>query len=283
MSSLWMLVAGLLSALMGYFVKIGVNDYSVMELVFYRSIFGIFLIGIIMRLNGQSFKTRAVKGNFLRGVTGLMSLILYYQSIKDLTLSMGMTLFYTAPVFVAIFTVLMLKIKAGMSLLFPVFLGLSGVILLLQPSMGGGGMWEVASGLLSGLLGAFAYLNVKSLGRRGEPESRVVFYYSIISAVGAGGVLFFSSTQLGVITFKGGLILLGLALTSNLAQLAMTIAYSRGNTILTSSLSYCAVIFSFAIELIFFDEKISMMAMAASMLIIVSGMLSFRLHRKNVS
>ena len=41
-------------------------------------------------------------------------------------------------------------------------------------------------GLLSGLLAAMAYLQVTALGKAGEPEARIVFYFSVGSiCVGA--------------------------------------------------------------------------------------------------
>ena len=40
-------------------------------------------------------------------------------------------------------------------------------------------LWPGLMGLLSGMLAAMAYLQVTALGRAGEPEYRVVFYFSI--------------------------------------------------------------------------------------------------------
>ena len=277
MSSLWMVIAGLLSAAMGYFVKVGSADYSIVELIFYRSVFGLILFSAILWRRNQSFKTEAVKANLLRGLTGLMSLGLYYASIKHLTLSLGMTLFYTAPLFVALITARTLQFKLGLTLLLPVLCGFAGVALLLQPALDDGSFVNMLLGILSGVLGAFAYMNVKSLGKLGEPEARVVFYYSLICLIGTGGFLLLSPAPMGALSLKGVGTLLGLGATANLAQLAMTLAYSRGNTFLTSSLSFCAVVFSFGFGVVFFDETISATAVCATVLIILSGVFSFRL------
>ena len=41
-------------------------------------------------------------------------------------------------------------------------------------------------GLLSGMMAAFAYLQVMALGKLGEPEVRTVFYFAVGSAVAGG-------------------------------------------------------------------------------------------------
>jgi drug/metabolite transporter (DMT)-like permease len=44
MRSLWMVVAGFLFSCMGVFVKLGAAHFSSIELVFYRSLFGLLLV-----------------------------------------------------------------------------------------------------------------------------------------------------------------------------------------------------------------------------------------------
>ena len=46
-------------------------------------------------------------------------------------------------------------------------------------------LWHGLVGLLSGMLAAIAYLQVTALGRAGEPENRIVFYFSL-GGVAAG-------------------------------------------------------------------------------------------------
>jgi S-adenosylmethionine uptake transporter len=60
-----------------------------------------------------------------------------------------------------------------------VLLGFVGVALVLRPTITSDQLWHGAAGLLSGLLSATAYLQVTALGRAGEPEVRVVLYFSL--------------------------------------------------------------------------------------------------------
>jgi hypothetical protein len=60
-------------------------------------------------------------------------------------------------------------------------------------------------GLLSGLLSAFAYLQVMALGRIGEPEVRTVFYFAVAPRVaGAAGMLLEGMSPLAVAARAGG-------------------------------------------------------------------------------
>ena len=51
--------------------------------------------------------------------------------------------------------------------------------LVLRPTIDQQQLWFGLAGLLSGMLAALAYLQVTALGRAGEPEERIVFYFSI--------------------------------------------------------------------------------------------------------
>lgn len=50
MRSLWMLVAGFLFSCMGMLVKFGAAYFSSIELVFYRSLFGLLVIYALVRI-----------------------------------------------------------------------------------------------------------------------------------------------------------------------------------------------------------------------------------------
>jgi drug/metabolite transporter (DMT)-like permease len=59
-----------------------------------------------------------------------------------------------------------------------VVLGFAGVALILRPTIEHNQLWHGLTGLMSGMLSAMAYLQVTALGRAGEPEVRVVSYFS---------------------------------------------------------------------------------------------------------
>jgi drug/metabolite transporter (DMT)-like permease len=97
-----------------------------------------------------------------------------------------------------------------------------------------------------------AYFSVRELGARGEPETRTVFYFSLVSSVCA--VLWLLFSELHAVDWHSGLLLLGVASFATVAQLAMTRAYTRGKTLMSAALAYSTVIFSSLFGMLFWGE-----------------------------
>ena len=160
-----------------------------------------------------------------------------------------------------------------------ILLGFCGVILLLHPTLAQDQLIPGLIGLISGLLAGIAYLNVKQLGLRGEPEWRVVFYFSLIAAIGSGVGMLLGTIH--PITTLGLFILLGLGSTATLAQLAMTRAYRTGKTLVAGSLSYSTVIFASIFGMILWGETLPLMGWIGIGFIIAGSVLSLKLTPKH--
>ena len=165
-----------------------------------------------------------------------------------------------------------LKERPHWPLLFSILLGFVGVILLLRPTFHQGQLTAGLYGLASGFLAGIAYLNVKQLGQAGEPEWRVVYYFTLISTIGAGAWMLIHDFH--PITPKGFWILLGLGTTATLAQLAMTRAYRLGSTLVVGSLAYTTVIFASLLGILLWGEVLSITASVAIAIIVISGIIS---------
>ena len=237
--SLWMLVAGLLFACMGVFVKLGAAYFSHIELVFYRSLFGLLLVYLIMRQQRISISTIYVRNHLWRGISGSVALALYFYCITVLPLATAVTLNYTAPLFLTLLTMLVFKDKFHLPLTLAIAVGFIGVMLLLHPTLQRDQLLPGLLGLISGLLAGVAFLNVKQLGIFGEPDTRTVFYFSLIATLGSGAWMLFGT--LHAITPQGLAILLGLGGSATLAQLAMTRAFRTGNTLVATLPPACGV------------------------------------------
>ena len=271
MQSLWMVVAGFLFALMGACVKIASVSFSTAEIVFYRSIMSLLLVFLLMQFKGVPVKTVHWRFQLWRGVSGFFSLLMHYYALSVLPLATAVTLSYTAPLFLAIYLVWFAKAKLNRGGIIALALGFMGVILLLRPAFHADQMLGELVALGSGMTTGLAYYNVRELGQRGENEERTVFYFSLLSAVLSS--LWFFSIDLHPIDLNGGLILLAIGLTGTLAQLAMTRAYKRGNTLVSASFAYTTVIFASVFGMLFWHEILSFDAWLAVVIIIGSGIL----------
>ncbi len=273
----WMIVAGLLFACMGVFVKLGAEHFSAAELVFYRSAIGLVVIFLIIKFRRLPITTENWKMHCGRGISGFAALMLFFYSISLLPLATAVTLNYTSPMFLAILMTLILKERLNRVMVLVFILGFLGVVLLLQPTFGKDQLLGGIMGLLSGVLAGFAYLNIKRLGAAGEPDWRVVFYFTLISTIGAG--LWMAAHDFHRVNLSSLWLLLGLGASATLAQLALTRAYQTGKTLTVGSLAYSTVVFASLLGVILWQEFLSPLSWLGIALIIASGILSMQFGR----
>jgi S-adenosylmethionine uptake transporter len=271
-----MIAASFLFACMGVCVKFAAQTHSAVEITFYRSFISLILMFGLVRLNGVSLATVHWRWQVTRGTVGFIALFSYFYAITLLPLATAVTLNYTSAIFLALYLGF-----AGMQLrkgiMGALVLGLVGVVLLLKPTMNADQLVGGLIGLGSGIMAGMAYFSVRELGARGEPEMRTVFYFSLVSSVGAGAWLLFSDIH--AVDLKSGLLLLGVASFATVAQLAMTRAYTRGKTLMSAALAYSTVIFSSLFGMAFWGEVLDASAWAAIGLIVLSGIAATHFSR----
>ena len=268
MQSLWMLVASLLFACMGVCVKVAAATHSAVEITFYRSFISLLIMFVLVRLRGVRLATPHWRWQISRGVVGFAALFAYFYAIILLPLATAVTLNYTSAIFLAIYLALAgMRMSGG--ILGALLVGLLGVAMLLKPTLHADQLSAGLIGLGSGVLAGMAYFSVRELGARGEPETRTVFYFSLVSSVCAGLWLLFG--ELHAVDPRSGLLLLGVASFATAAQLAMTRAYMRGKTLLSAALAYSTVIFASLFGVLFWGEVLDAAAWFAIGLIVLSG------------
>lgn len=274
-----MLIAGFLFGWMGVFVKLGATHFSHVELVFYRSFFGLVMVYLIMRQQHVGIATKHWRSHLWRGLSGSVALALFFYCITVLPLATAVTLNYTAPLFLTLFTMLVFRDRFHLPLTVAIALGFCGVVLLLHPTLQHDQLLTGLFGLLSGFLAGVAYLNVKQLGQLGEPETRTVFYFSLTASVGSGAWMIFDTPH--TITLQGFAILLGLGLSATLAQLAMTRAYRMGRTLVVGSMAYSTIIFASLFGMMLWGETLPLTGWMGMALIIAGGVISLKLAPKH--
>jgi drug/metabolite transporter (DMT)-like permease len=276
-----MVIASLLFALMGVCVKIASAQYSAGEIVLYRAAVGALLMAGVARWRGGTLRTSLAGMHFWRSLTGVCALCLWFYSIGQLPLATAMTLNYMSSVWMALFliggAIALGSARVDWRLVCTVLVGFAGVAMVLRPAIERDQFWGGLAGLMSGVLAALAYLQVTALGRAGEPEVRVVFYFSLGGVV-AGAL---------VAPFTGGLhghgaqglaLLLAVGVLATAAQWMMTRAYGAGATLVNASLQYTGIAWSFLFGVLWFDDPVTWLALAGMALIAGAGIAATRLR-----
>lgn len=271
-ASLWIALSSALFALMAACVKLAAEHYHAMEIVFYRGLVGVVLLGLAMRWRRDTLATPHPWAHGWRSAVGVTSLALWFYAIGGLPLSTATTLNYMSGIWIAAFLMgaAMLNREAiDWRLSATVLTGFLGVLLVLRPTVNDEQAWHALAGLMSGLCAAFALLQVASLGRLGEPESRTVFYFSLGSMV--FGALAMLAVGASTHTMGGVGLLFAVGALSALAQMAMTRAFSRGSALLNAALQYLGIVFAVLFGLLLFGEKPDALSLAGIGVIIASG------------
>ena len=284
MQSLWMLAASLFFAIMGMFIKLSSSYHNLGEIVLFRGLPSvIFILGYALRkqlpLFGHNLKTHA-----RRNMVGITSMWMGFYGTTHLPLGTATTLNYTSPLFIAIFLLYQSYFPGILRTQWlrfgAIILGFIGVLCIFNPFVETGlNHTALLIALLGGMMGALAYMTVRSLGRMGEPEWRTVMLFSC--SVVLSGLLGIALLGLSHYNLRSTLYLIGIGLAGMGGQLCMTRAFSRGSATLTATLQYTTIIFSATFGYLIWGETIDLMGFIGIALVIASGLAATLYARKN--
>lgn len=263
MASLWMLFASFAFAAMGAAVKMASEFYSTSELLMYRGLVGTVMLLAMVRHQGGSLRTPFARAHIWRSVVGVVSLWLWFFAIGSLPLATAVTLNYMAPIWIAAWMFLLgwwtgtkhaewpLVLAIGMSFL--------GVTLVLQPAVESNQWIGGLAGIASSVISAMAYMQVRKLGQMGEPEYRVVFYFSLSTTLaGLAGTVAGDGPRDAVFhshTWPSFALLMAIGFSGLLAQMAMTRAYRVGKVLVVANLQYTGIVFSSLWGLVLWNDS----------------------------
>lgn len=279
MPSLWMLFASFAFAAMGAAVKLASDTFSTSELVMYRGIIGSIILFATLRAHGGTLRTAFPKEHLWRSAVGVSSLWLWFYAIGTLPLATATTLNYTAPIWIAAWMFGMGWWRGAKHAEWPlvaaVVMSFVGVTLVLRPAVEAEHWLGGAAGILSAVISAMAYMQVRRLGQMGEPEYRVVFYFSLTNAVvGLLGALATGDAH-GVhfhgFTPRGALLILFIGFAALVAQIAMTRAYRVGSVLVVANLQYTGIIFSSLWSVFLWGDKFDWHVWLGMAIILASG------------
>ena len=282
MQSLWMLFASFVFAIMGVCVKLASATSSTSEIVMCRGLIGMLLIAGFARAQQVSLRTTLPWHHAWRGLVGVTALWLWFFAIGQLPLATAMTLNYMAPIWIAaiVFTLgwwhKQRRFEWGLAT--AIITSFAGVALLLKPTIHAEQWLGGLLALISGFLSALAYIQVKKLGQLGEPEYRVVFYFSVSGVI--AGLLsgladsYLRTGEFHILHTLSGIdfLLLGsIGLTATIAQVAMTRAYRLGAMLVTANLQYTGIVFSSIWGILIWGDHLSLSGWLGIVIILASG------------
>ena len=104
--SLWILVSGFLFTLMSMSAKICANYFTLFEILFWRSLFGIVCVASLMIYQGVPFPTKHPMAHIKRCVAGILCFLLEIWALCYLPLSVEQPISYLSPLLFCSFFVI---------------------------------------------------------------------------------------------------------------------------------------------------------------------------------
>ena len=281
----YMLIASFSFAIMGAFAKLASQSMSSLEVVFFRNIFGVAIVGFAIFKKPMSQKGGKPFLLFFRGFIGFVALLAFFYNIAHIPLGDAMTWSKTSPVFTAIFAFLFLKERLNLSAWIAIVIGFVGIVLITQPSSVGFSKYDLL-GLFSGIGAALAYTSIREL--KNHYDTRAI----VLSFMGVGTlgpvVLFILSKyinmpeldfMLGEFVMPSGIVwvyVIGMGLSATLSQLLMTKAYSLEKAGVIGAVSYSNILFSIIVGVMLGDALPSLLTSAGILLIVFAGIMVAR-------
>ncbi|MFO0750135.1 MAG: DMT family transporter [Myxococcota bacterium] len=267
-----MALASLLFAVMGALVKLAERHLPVGYAIFARSAIGLALSYLLIRRAGLSWLGRRPRLLALRGAIGFSALYCTFQALGRLPIAHATVILQTQPIWTAVAAAIFLREKAGLRVWIGCALALTGVVLAADPRTLFGDAAHldplgVALALLAALLSACAYVTVRAL-RRSDHPLVVVFWFALVATPASLPTLFVEPVWPTPILL---LVLLGIGVTVQIAQVLMTRALHREPAGRVAAVGYLQVVYAFAFGALFFDEAVEPLAVVGALVVLTAA------------
>jgi drug/metabolite transporter (DMT)-like permease len=262
----FMLLSTLAFTLMNGLLKF-LTSYSAYQMVFFRSLGSLFFTFGFLLNRGIPVLGTHRKLLILRGLVGSTSMVLFFMALHYMPLGSAVGLRYIAPIFAAIFAILLLreKVKPIQWLFF--MISFFGVLVLKGldrniPLIG------LALVLIASVFSGLVYIIIRKIGSREHPVVIVNYFMCIATIIGGVGAIFNWKTPVGIDWF----LLSSLGIFGYFGQLFMTKAFQMGETNAIAPLKYLEVFFAVIVGVLFLGETYVVWSFVG-MAMIIGGLL----------
>lgn len=272
-----MVLAVFMFALMDTVMKLLSQRYPAIQVAALRSLTSLPLILVYVGLKvgyGGILRIRWPL-HLLRAVLGIAMLSFFAFGIRKLSLAEAYTIFFIAPALITALSVWFLKERVDRARWIAIGVGLCGVLVVLRPS--GAGFLTIGGLAVLGAASMYAIsaITVGILAKTDRSEY-MVFWLMVMMSIGATAM-----AAPGWVGMRSGDIplLLGLALSGFVGQLAITEAFAKGDASSVAPFEYTALAWAVALDWLLWQSLPDGWTILGATIIIGSGMYLIR-HEK---
>ncbi len=251
--------------------------HTPLEIGFWTQLLALILLFSIAYLFKTPMRSKFPRLQLTRSALLAVTYYCFIYSYQHMTLAEVNTLFFTAPFFVALLSVLVLRETVGIHRILTICIGFSGVLVVLRP-----GFAEIDPPVFAMLLAAFSFAFASVLCRKigsTEPPMAFTIYPTAFIMLAFGAFLPFqdythpSPEILGLLALGGAM--------ESLAALLTAQAFVLIHAVTAMKLNYINIVWATILGYIFFGDIIDIWTITGAAIIIGSGL--YLIHRENLN
>lgn len=281
----FILLGGVFAASMGAIAKFLAPIQTAEALIFWRNFVGLLLFTpwilfapphVPIR---EKLRVNHWKLPLIRGVSSFFSVLLYYYSLKSLSLTTATLMFNTMPIFVPLVAFVWQRVVIIKNLWWGLGVAFLGIILALNPE---GQVFHPVSflALLSGLLGAINFVSLR-LSHFTESFERNIFYLFIIGlTLSTFFTLFSFQESWASLTPSDLKWLIAIGIAGLLYQIFITLSSKFAPARFISIFLYSSVIYAILLDRWIWHTQITLWTYLGFFLIVLGALLLLLLYPK---
>ena len=269
-----MLVAGIFFSAMNLGVKY-LDHIPAIEIVFFRALVSLVMSYVYLRRHAISPWGNNRLLLFMRGFIGALALAMYFRTLQEMPFASAVTLMQLSPIFTVVLAIFLLRERVHWLQWIFFAIAFGGVALIkgfdprVEPLF-------FAMGIGAALMAGIAYNIVRKLKDTDHPLV-VVFFFPLIATPIAGIVAAFNWVMP---TGWDWLILLGIGVATQIAQVNMTRAMQLEKLAKVSVVRYLTVVYAILIGYLAFGEALPFWSLVGIVLVLSGIILNLLFARR---
>lgn len=268
-----------LLSVMDAIIKAMAAPYPVFEVAFLRFVGGVLVVSSVLAAMRPGWPSReTLLANGLRSVVGVVTATSFFYALGQLPLAETLVLSFLSPMFIALFSTLLLKERVDGRILLALVAGFAGTLVVVFGQGGGEGGAHARSstGVIAALTSAVTYaLSLVLLRQRAQRDP----FLHIVAIQNFGPALLVSPFAVWVWRWPqasdlGWFLLMGCLGVSG--HICMATAYAKAEAPRLAPLEYTALIWATVLGYAFFGEIPTLATIMGGVLIIGAALLTTR-------
>ena len=242
----------------GIIIKFLGDFYSTVQLTVFRNAFAVLPLLVLLYFTKSFSNTFSELNNrfliicCIRGICFTLMHICYFLAITNMNFATASTLTFSAPFFIAIFSIFLLNEKVGVYRWSAIIIGFIGVVMITRPASDLFTYYSLLP-LLVAIFWSLAMIVLKFIPDN-VSISKIQFYSLLFSIMGSIALYIFTSDHQTISNYKDLLLMIATGVLGGTAAILFIYAYRLVEATKITSFEYLAIPSSFIMGWFFFKE-----------------------------